>query len=124
MEPILEIKDVQKSFGANQIHQGVSFKLSRGETLGLLGGSGTGKSVLLRSLIGLEYIDSGDIFYKDQRIDDLSEKRLSKIRIDVSYAFQNGALFDSETVFENIAFPLFEHTNYSFEEIQQKVATT
>lgn len=119
---VLEVKDVTKSFGKNKIHQGVSFNLHRGESLGLLGGSGTGKSVLLRSLIGLERIDSGEIIYEGKRIDDLSEDELAKFRIKISYSFQSGALFDSINVFENIAYPLFEHTKLSFKEINEKVA--
>ncbi len=122
MKPaILEVKDVHKSFEGNLIHKGVSFQLREGESLGLLGGSGTGKSVLLRSLIGLEYIDSGEILYQGKRIDHLSEEEYFPIRKEVSYAFQSGALFDSINVFENIAFPLFEHTNKNEDIVAQEV---
>jgi phospholipid/cholesterol/gamma-HCH transport system ATP-binding protein len=119
---ILEINNVQKSFGKNNIHQGVSFNLNKGESLGLLGGSGTGKSVLLRSIIGLERIDQGEIKFENKRIDNLSEDELRTIRTKVSYSFQSGALFDSINVFENIAYPLFEHTKLSYKEIQSKVS--
>jgi phospholipid/cholesterol/gamma-HCH transport system ATP-binding protein len=122
-ETILEIKDVHKSFGKNSIHNGVSFSVKRGESLGLLGGSGTGKSVLLRSIIGLERIDRGEILFKNSRIDNLNEDQLREFRIKISYSFQNGALFDSVNVFENIAYPLFEHTKLSYKEIQDSVAT-
>jgi phospholipid/cholesterol/gamma-HCH transport system ATP-binding protein len=118
---ILEIKDIHKSFSKQQIHQGVNFNLRKGESLGLLGGSGTGKSVLLRSIIGLERIDRGEIIYKNQRIDNLSEDDLVKFRIQISYSFQSGALFDSINVFENIAYPLFEHTHFSYAQIKDKV---
>jgi phospholipid/cholesterol/gamma-HCH transport system ATP-binding protein len=121
-ETILEIKDVHKSFDKNSIHNGVSFSVKRGESLGLLGGSGTGKSVLLRSIIGLERIDSGEILFKNSRIDNLNEDQLREFRIKISYSFQNGALFDSVNVFENIAYPLFEHTKLSYKEIQDSVA--
>lgn len=119
--PILEIKNIHKSFGKHKIHQGVSFDLYRGESLGLLGGSGTGKSVLLRSLIGLERIDQGEIIFDGKRIDHLSEDELVPYRIKISYSFQSGALFDSINVFENIAYPLFEHTKLKYHEIQEKV---
>ena len=120
-EILLELKNVNKSFGPNHIHRGVSLQLSRGQSLGLLGGSGAGKSVLLREIIGLEHCDSGEIIYRGRRIDNLSEEELFKVRLNISYSFQSGALFDSISVFENIAYPLFEHTTESYEEVQTKV---
>jgi phospholipid/cholesterol/gamma-HCH transport system ATP-binding protein len=122
--PILEIENTHKKFNENSIHSGVTFKLTSGESLGLLGGSGTGKSVLLRSIIGLDYIDSGEIIYRGSRIDQCNEKEYCKLRTKISYAFQSGALFDSLNVFENIATPLFEHTSLSFKEIYLKVKET
>lgn len=118
---ILNIDNIYKSFDDNHIHRGISIKLHKGESLGLLGGSGTGKSVLLRSLIGLDRIDQGQIIFQNKRIDDLTEDDLLSIRLQLSYSFQNGALFDSLSVFENISFPLFHHTNDTFEEVQKKV---
>lgn len=119
---ILELKNIHKSFGENNIHQGVSLSLKKGESLGLLGGSGTGKSVLLRSIIGLEHIDQGEILFQGERIDHLDENHITPYRKRISYSFQSGALFDSINVFENIAYPLFEHTELSYQEIQKKVA--
>lgn len=121
MKNILEIKNVKKSFDGKEVHRGVTFSLQAGETIGLLGNSGTGKSVLLRSLIGLEQIDDGEIFFHRARIDILTEKQLYEVRKKISYAFQTGALFDSVSVFENIAYPLFEHTKLSEKEINEKV---
>jgi phospholipid/cholesterol/gamma-HCH transport system ATP-binding protein len=121
METLLEVRNIIKSFEGKEVHRGVTFKLNKGETLGLLGHSGTGKSVLLRSIIGLEEIDDGEITYRNQRIDLLSEQKLYPIRTKISYAFQNGALFDSISVFENIAYPLFEHTGLNEKEIEEKV---
>jgi phospholipid/cholesterol/gamma-HCH transport system ATP-binding protein len=121
-EILLEVKDIHKSFANQAIHKGVSFDLRKGEMLGLLGGSGTGKSVLLRSLIGLEYIDAGQVLFRNRRIDGLDENELIPYRINISYAFQSGALFDSVNVFDNISFPLYEHTDLKLEEIQAKVA--
>lgn len=121
MEQILTIKNLAKKFENKEIHKDVSFSLIKGETLGLLGNSGTGKSVLLRSIIGLEDIDNGQIIYRNQRIDNLTEEELYAIRTKISYAFQSGALFDSITVFENIAYPLFEHTDMTETEIENQV---
>ncbi len=121
MKKILELKNIKKRFQNKDIHQGVNFSLFKGETIGLLGYSGAGKSVLLRSIIGLEEIDEGEILFQDLRIDNLKENDLNKLRQKISYSFQNAALFDSMNVFENIAFPLFEHTNLSEDEIEKKV---
>jgi phospholipid/cholesterol/gamma-HCH transport system ATP-binding protein len=121
MNTILEVKHLAKTYGDKKIHRDVSFSLEQGETLGLLGNSGTGKSVLLRSIIGLEDIDGGSIIYRNQRIDELTEIELYAVRTKISYSFQSGALFDSMSVFENIAYPLFEHTNLSEKEVDQKV---
>lgn len=121
MMNILEVKNVRKSFEDKQVHKGVSFNLEVGETVGLLGPSGTGKSVLLRSLIGLEHIDDGEILFHQNRIDNLKETQLYPIRTRISYAFQSGALFDSITVFENVAYPLFEHTKLTEKEVGEKV---
>ncbi|MBC7715171.1 MAG: ATP-binding cassette domain-containing protein [Rhizobacter sp.] len=120
-ESILELKNVHKSFGKNKIHRGIDITLKKGESLGLLGGSGTGKSVLLRSIIGLERIDQGEIIFHGERYDHLMEDELTPYRIKISYSFQSGALFDSINVFENIAYPLFEHTNFSYQQIKDKV---
>lgn len=118
---ILEVKNVKKSFEDKQVHKDVTFNLRKGETLGLLGPSGTGKSVLLRSLIGLEAIDDGEIYFNNNRIDLLKEVQMYPIRTKISYAFQTGALFDSVSVFENVAYPLFEHTNLTERQVYKKV---
>lgn len=119
---ILELKNIHKSFGTNKIHRGINLSLKKGESLGLLGGSGTGKSVLLRSIIGLERIDEGEILFHGERYDHLPEDKLTPYRIKLSYSFQSGALFDSINVFENIAYPLFEHTRFSYQQIKDKVS--
>ena len=92
-EIALRVEDLHKAFGEKIVHRGVSFDLHRGEILALFGGSGTGKSVVLRSIIGLEKPDSGHIFYEDQDIVPMSERRLIEIRKRIAYVFQNGALF-------------------------------
>lgn len=121
-ETILELKNIHKSFGDNKIHRGITLSLKKGESLGLLGGSGTGKSVLLRSIIGLDRIDEGEIKFHGERFDHLPEDQLTPYRIKLSYSFQSGALFDSINVFENIAYPLFEHTRFNYQQIKDKVA--
>jgi phospholipid/cholesterol/gamma-HCH transport system ATP-binding protein len=121
MEKLLDVKNVRKSFGDKKIHQGVNFSLYKGETIGLLGNSGTGKSVLLRSIIGLDEIDDGEIYYRETRIDRLEEEELFKVRTKVSYSFQSGALFDSICVFENVAYPLIEHTELKEKDLEDRV---
>lgn len=117
----LDVIDLHKSFGEKAVHKGVSFQLHNGEILGLFGGSGTGKSVILRSIIGLEKPDSGKIIFQGTDITQLSERALVGVRTKIGYVFQNGALFDSLTVEENLSYPLVEHTQLSPKQIHQKV---
>lgn len=120
-QSFIEVKDFHKAFGGKKVHQGVSFYVRQGECLGLIGGSGTGKSVLLRSLVGLEKPDRGHIFIDGQDITPLDEQQLLDIRKKVAYVFQDGALFDSMTVFENLAYPLREHFNFTDQEIESQI---
>lgn len=117
----LEIKDIAKAFGEKKVHTGVSLALTRGELVGLFGGSGTGKSVLIRSIIGLERPDSGEIWFEGQDLTKLSERKLIPIRRKIGFVFQNGALFDSMSVEDNLAYPLREHTTLSEPEIKERV---
>ncbi len=118
---LIEVKNFYKSFGKKIVHQGVDFAVKKGECLGLIGGSGTGKSVLLRSLIGLEHPDQGQVLFEGQDITKLSENQLIDIRKKIAYVFQGGALFDSMTVYENLAYPLRAHTKLPESEIQEKI---
>lgn len=118
---VIDVSHFKKSFGTKLVHQDVSFQVNKGECLGLVGGSGAGKSVILRSLIGLEKPDSGSIKIDGQEVTGLKESEWIFIRKKVAYAFQGGALFDSMTVFENLAYPLEEHTSLSSSEIQHKI---
>jgi phospholipid/cholesterol/gamma-HCH transport system ATP-binding protein len=120
---LIEVKNFQKSFGAKKVLKDVTFTVKKGECLGLLGGSGTGKSVLLRSIIGLERPDEGKVIFDGQEIHDLKERDLYPIRKKMAYAFQGGALFDSMTVYENLAYPLREHTQMKEPEISKKILT-
>jgi len=117
----LQVQNVHKSFGAKVVHRGITFTLKRGEILALLGGSGTGKSVILRSIIGLEKPDEGKIIFDGQDITQLTENQLIPVRTKIGYVFQNGALFDSQTVEENLAYPLREHTDMNSEQILTRV---
>lgn len=118
---VIEVKHFRKSFGGKDVHKDVSFSVKQGECLGLVGGSGVGKSVVLRSLIGLEKPDAGEIFIEGEEISRYKEADLIHIRTNVAYVFQNGALFDSMTVFDNLAYPLREHTDLSEAEIAQRI---
>src|SRR5579885_640050 len=95
---VLDVRDLHKSFGDKVVHRGVSFVLGHGEILGLFGGSGSGKSVILRSIIGLEKPDKGSIIFEGKDLTRFTEDELIDVRTKISYVFQNGALFDSLTV--------------------------
>ncbi len=118
---VIEVKNFRKKFGSKVIHEDVSFYVKKGECLGLVGGSGTGKSVLLRSLIGLEKSDAGSIQIDAVEVVGFSEIQWLEVRKKVGYAFQGGALFDSMTVFENLAYPLLEHTELTKKQISEKI---
>lgn len=120
-QSVIEVIDFHKSFDAKKVHEGVNFYVRRGECLGLIGGSGTGKSVLLRSLVGLEKPDRGQVLIDGVNIAPMKETELSEIRKKVAYAFQGGALFDSMTVYENLAYPLREHFKLTETEIKKQI---
>jgi phospholipid/cholesterol/gamma-HCH transport system ATP-binding protein len=120
-DPFVEFVDVYKAYGPKQVLRGASVKVYRGEVLVILGGSGTGKSVTLRHMLGLEAPDGGRVIVEEEDITDLPEEELYRIRKKFGMLFQSGALFDSMTVFENVAFPLREHTDMSDEEITRSV---
>lgn len=120
-EPFVEFQDISKAFGTKQVLRGANLKVYRGEVLVILGGSGTGKSVTLRHMLGLDAPDSGRVIVEEEDITDLPEEELYRIRKKFGMLFQSGALFDSMTVFENVAFPLREHTDMSDEEVARAV---
>lgn len=117
----VEFRDVYKAYGPKQVLRGASLKVYRGEVLVILGGSGTGKSVTLRHMLGLEAPDEGRVLVEEEDITDLPEEELYRVRKKFGMLFQSGALFDSMTVFENVAFPLREHTDMKEEEIARSV---
>jgi phospholipid/cholesterol/gamma-HCH transport system ATP-binding protein len=120
-EPLVVLQDVHKSFGAQHVLDGISLTVVRGETLAVLGRSGTGKSVLLKLLIGLTNVDAGSICIQGQEIAGLSLTEMNRLRIKMGFLFQNAALYDSLTVEQNVAFPLERHTNMSASERSARV---
>ncbi|MDP7572665.1 MAG: ABC transporter ATP-binding protein, partial [Myxococcota bacterium] len=120
--PAIELCGVEKSFRAAPVLRGVDLAIGRGETFTILGGSGTGKSVCLKHMIGLLRPDAGQVFVEGREIGELSEDELTDVRIQVSMVFQSAALFDSLTVFENVAYPLREHCDWEELQIGARVA--
>ncbi len=119
---MIELVDIHKSFGNKQVLKGLTLSVIRGETLVVLGRSGCGKSVLLKLILGLMRQDSGKIIIDGEDISQISEEEMTKLRKKFGMLFQGGALFDSLTVAENVAYPLKEHTKMTRAEIKEKVA--
>ena len=119
--PIIEFKNVVKRFGEKTVLDGVNFTLNEGEITTIIGKSGTGKSVMLKHLVGLMKPDSGTLFFKGQDIATLKKGQRQSYMGQMSYMFQGNALFDSMTVFENVAFPLEQTTRLSKGEIKRRV---
>jgi ABC-type transporter Mla maintaining outer membrane lipid asymmetry ATPase subunit MlaF len=119
---LISFKDVYKSFGKKQILRGASFTVKRGEAVGIIGGSGTGKSTTLRLIAGLLQPDSGEIIIKGRRREGLiSDGEENSFGLNIGLVFQNAALFDSLNVLENVGFQLYEHSSMSEEEIKDLV---
>lgn len=119
---MIEFKDLVKTFGTRAVLNGLSLSIREGEIVFILGTSGTGKSVLLKNLVGLLTPDSGDIWIDGENVARFSEEQYLSIRKKCGMVFQHPALFDSLTVYENIAFGLRRHFDYSEEVIAQKVS--
>lgn len=107
-QAIIELRGVRLEFGSNIIHRNISFSIHAGESVTILGPSGTGKTLILKMIAGLLQPTAGDVRVLGQRINDLSEEELQKIRTNIGVLFQGAALFDSLTVYENIAYSLRE----------------
>jgi phospholipid/cholesterol/gamma-HCH transport system ATP-binding protein len=124
-EDIIRFANLHKAFGPKHVFDGLDLTVKQGETLTVIGGSGSGKSVLLKSLIGLIHPDAGNIFFKGNDITFLSEHEFLEVRRQVAYVFQGSALFDSLSVGENIAYPLREHfPKMGRDELAERVAKT
>ena len=120
-EIIVEFKGVYKAFGTQSIYEDLNLQIFRGETLCIIGGSGTGKSVMMKMLVGLLRPDKGEVLAFGKDISVLSEREMQEIRQHVAMLFQGGALFDSLTVAENIMYPLIEHRWGTKQEQLQRV---
>jgi phospholipid/cholesterol/gamma-HCH transport system ATP-binding protein len=112
-EPIIDFQGVTKRFGEHVVYDGMSLSVLPGETLTIIGGSGGGKSVCLKMMIGLLLPDGGRVLFHGTSVPDLDEEGLRLVRRKVAYVFQGGALFDSMSVAENIGYALREHTDWS-----------
>lgn len=119
---VIEIRNAYKRFEHLEVLCGVDLQLYKGQTTVIIGESGAGKSVLLKHIVGLLQPDVGEVYYHGQRIDQCSEKDLVEVRKHFGFLFQLGALFDSLTVAENVAFPIHEHTRKTQREIDRIVA--
>ena len=118
---MIKIEDLRKSFDGNEIIKGASLEIEKGSITALIGGSGCGKSVLLKHVAGLMKPDHGHVVVDGKDVNRLSGAGLMNLRTRLAFLFQGGALFDSMTVFENVAFPMKEKTRLSDESIQQRV---
>ncbi|MGH7830780.1 MAG: ABC transporter ATP-binding protein, partial [Candidatus Binatia bacterium] len=117
----IECRDLVKAFGEKTVLQGLNLTVERGETMVILGSSGSGKTVLLKHMNGLISPESGEVFVDGLEISRSEEDDLREIRKKVAMVFQGSALFDSLTIEENIAYPLVEHTTWSPHEIRARV---
>ena len=117
-EPMIVVKDVYKSFGQNHVLRGANLEVKRGESMVVLGGSGTGKSVLIKCIIGLLHHDQGEICVDGTEISNLDEGEWNELRKKFGMLFQRDALFDSLAVWENVGFGLRQHTKMPDEEIK------
>ena len=120
---MIELIDVHKRFGKQTVLDGVNLNVLEGETMALLGPSGTGKSVLLKHIIGLIHPDSGTIIVDEKNVGQLKRHELAELRSHIGYVFQNGALFDSDNVFENVRLGITDDEKYrDLEYCRERVA--
>ncbi|MBW2617176.1 MAG: ATP-binding cassette domain-containing protein, partial [Deltaproteobacteria bacterium] len=118
---MIRIDDIYKSFDGNEVLRGISLEIKKGEVVALIGGSGCGKSVLLKHVVGLMKPDSGSVTVDGKDMSMLRGGALTGLRERFGFLFQGGALFDSMTVFENVAFPLKEKTKLSNQLVRERV---
>jgi phospholipid/cholesterol/gamma-HCH transport system ATP-binding protein len=119
---LIELKNITKKFGKLVVLNDLDLSIHEGQCIVIIGASGSGKSVLLKHIVGLLQPDSGEVWYDGKRIDTMGIRQLMEIRAEFGFLFQMGALFDSLTVGQNIAFPIIEHTHKNGEEVDWIVA--
>jgi phospholipid/cholesterol/gamma-HCH transport system ATP-binding protein len=117
--PMIQMMDVQKSFNSNHVLRGVDLEIRRGETMVIIGGSGTGKSVILKHIIGLLQPDGGRVLIGEKDLSELTERSLDEIRKKFGMLFQGAALFDSLTVWQNVGFALRQQTHMGDAKIRE-----
>ena len=118
---MIEAQNISKSFGDNQVLKNISLKFEKGKTNLIIGQSGSGKTVLMKCLVGLHEVDEGHILFDDRNFSAMSFKKRKTIRQEIGMLFQGGALFDSLTVEQNVMFPITIFTNQSKEEKLDRV---
>lgn len=118
---LIELRNVYKRFGKLLVLNHVSLSIEEGKCIVIIGASGSGKSVMLKHIVGLLKPDEGQVWFDGQRIDNMSEREIARVRQQFGFLFQMGALFDSMTVGENVGFPLMEHTRMTAAEIERAV---
>jgi phospholipid/cholesterol/gamma-HCH transport system ATP-binding protein len=116
---IIKVKDLHKSFGNNYVLRGLDLEITQGESMVVIGGSGSGKSVLIKCIIGLLRPDQGEVYVAGKRVTSLKEGQLNELRRKFGMLFQAGALFDSLSVWENVGFGLKQHTRLTNREIKE-----
>ncbi len=119
--PLLETRSLTVSFGRQSVLRDITLNVPRGQTLAVIGESGCGKTVLLKTLIGLIKPASGSVWFDGRNLGKLTEGELARQRVRVGFVFQNAALFDSMTIGQNVAFPLRQHGKFSDDEVQRRV---
>lgn len=120
-ENLIELRQVHRQFGAQVVLRDLTMEVRRGETLVIIGESGCGKSVTTKLMAGLLYPTAGDVYWDGRNLRDFSADEADRYRLRIGYLFQQAALFDSMTVFENVGFGLLQNTTLNFEQIEQIV---
>ena len=121
--PFIQFADIKKSFGTNSVLKGINLSLYRGEIIAIIGKSGTGKSVLLKHIIGLVEQDSGEILINGTPLKQLSFKDKKNFQKTLSYMFQDNALFDFMNIYDNISLPLVENSNFPKDSSESTIMT-
>jgi len=121
---MIEIRHLKKVFGTKEVLKDINLKIEEGKITYILGLSGQGKSTIIKHIVGLLKPTAGEVIVDGTNVGRLGERELFKIRKKIGFTFQEGALFDSMTIFDNVAFPLREHTSFSKKEIKQQVMET
>jgi len=121
---LIEVRGIHKAFGLNRVLRGVSLSVEEGTTAVVMGGSGSGKSVLIKHLVQLLLPDAGEVWVMGHRVDRMEGDELDRLRLSIGYLFQGGALFDSMSVFDNMDFILHRHTRLDAAERRERIEET